>query len=757
MELQLRNFRCYSNVDLKFVMGTVLLNGDSGSGKSTILEAFDYVFFGKLQKQYAHGQKSCSVKLILGPGIWIQRNSGPGKLQLEASDQKYDGEEAQGIINQMYGTRAEFLACSYLKQGERCSLMKGTNAEKMELIRAISFRDENVEEIQSKIKAHLKQLKDTMKDMENEVKIAQGLLDGFNKNNTALTKSDVDFLTIDADKLQVKLKELETKHSTKVNELHEVIGLSSKYETLRSCVKEKIADDILKKTSEEIVELTRHIDLIIQKIDNIKHQNAKIEALKELQAVKEKQEAEVTRVKGEIESLHSELQIYSAPLIDLEIDRLNQNISLRSKINTILQSCGVSNIGEIRKEQGTIASEIRTVKATLVEFEKDLENKKWNEQQSKTLVCPKCSSALHLEENALRVVSEDFKPDIKEIVNADITEAAVSSKRRAVEALESKKDKFQASLVELNGLFKDIDKESDDDNSQLAKFKKYVSLGSVLKQVESQLASLSSGSIEESPVESAETVDNLIVELNKLTKERHDLHKMIDDDKDQEKHHAELHIIKEQLNGRTKEVYEGLIKDLDDEMKSVKEKINLCKAYFQREELQESLKQKQSKQKEIGIKAHNASKLFEISKQVELKVLDQSVCYLNAEMKKYLDIMFPDDLITVEFKTIRENKTKSESKTMACSMSIFFKNHEYSNPNQLSGGEGDRISLAMMLALNTLLGSNIILLDETLNTLDRNTKISIIELLKQVVGNVKLCLVVSHEGVQGVYDGCISL
>jgi ABC-type Mn2+/Zn2+ transport system ATPase subunit len=119
--------------------------------------------------------------------------------------------------------------------------------------------------------------------------------------------------------------------------------------------------------------------------------------------------------------------------------------------------------------------------------------------------------------------------------------------------------------------------------------------------------------------------------------------------------------------------------------------------------------------------------------------------------------MFPEEPISVEFKTIRESKTKADAKTMTCSMSIFYRNAVYASHSQLSGGEADRVSLSMMLALGSLLGSNIIMLDETLNTLDRNAKIQIVELLKQVVGDTKMCFVVSHEGVEGVYDGTMLL
>ena len=59
------NFRCHENkkIDLP-EEGLVLLDGMSGQGKSTILDAFSYTLFGKPNKPYTFGKRTCQVLSI---------------------------------------------------------------------------------------------------------------------------------------------------------------------------------------------------------------------------------------------------------------------------------------------------------------------------------------------------------------------------------------------------------------------------------------------------------------------------------------------------------------------------------------------------------------------------------------------------------------------------------------------------------------------------------------------------------------------
>jgi len=149
-------------------------------------------------------------------------------------------------------------------------------------------------------------------------------------------------------------------------------------------------------------------------------------------------------------------------------------------------------------------------------------------------------------------------------------------------------------------------------------------------------------------------------------------------------------------------------------------------------------------------------KLENKAKQIEITILEDTVNSLNIEMERYLTVLFPVDPITVIFSMTKELKNKNEQR-MTCSMEIFYKNNVYDDINQLSGGEADRISLAKTLAMNNISGADYIFLDESLNALDLSLKSSVIELLKEFCANNKVCIVISHDGIEGEYHNIIDL
>jgi exonuclease SbcC len=71
-KLKLQNIRSYTNGEIEFPEGSVLLAGDIGSGKSTILLAIEFALFGLKQQELSgtsllrYGEKEASVELYFG-------------------------------------------------------------------------------------------------------------------------------------------------------------------------------------------------------------------------------------------------------------------------------------------------------------------------------------------------------------------------------------------------------------------------------------------------------------------------------------------------------------------------------------------------------------------------------------------------------------------------------------------------------------------------------------------------------------------
>ena len=754
MELHLRGFKCYTKTDIRFKSGVTLLNGDSGSGKSTILEAFDYVLYGKLRGQYAHGAKTCSVKLILGPNVWVQRNSGPGKLELNVNGNKYDGDEAQKILDQMYGSREVFLASSYLKQGERSPLMTGTNAEKMALIRAISFHEDNVEEAQEKLKASLKKVQAEIKEAEGALSLANRILQNFDKENPSVTKSQLDLSAVNLDDIEKQIAVETTKLAERTAELHVLLQLEAKIATLRS-VKDDASDVQPEELRVKIAEIDAESSRLQIQVDELQQAAAKQAALRDLQASRLKQNALFESLKAEIASLESSIRLGPNETYDSELERISKNITVQSKIKSLLTSSGVSKVGDLREGSADAASKVRSLRATLVELENDLVSKKSNDELSRVLTCPKCTTPLHLESGCLKITGE-VKIELKILKHQDVSVAMVEAKRREITQLEDRRDKLKQALLDFNSLYKEFVRETDGDQSTIDAIRKLRTLRTRLNDLGEVSPEIQ---IETSPelVTEGPTVATLRSQLSALQASKSKHQNDIESYAKNVKLRDELNDLEKQLSDRTSSLLKVDIETLTAEIAEFKSLRELCIKTIRRAELEAIQIAKKEVVEKLEARASGLAKLVELSKQVELRVLNSSVARLNLEMKVFLDIMFPDTPITVEFSTTRDSKSKADSKTMTCSLMIYFRNVEYSNPKDLSGGESDRVSLAMTLALNAMLGSNMLLLDETLNTLDRELKANIVELLKRVTGELKTCIVISHEGVEGVFHNTITL
>ena len=95
ISLQLENIRSYSNEKISFSTGKVLLQGDIGSGKSTILLAIEFALFGVMRGLLSgtallrHNKKRGSVTLEFkadGHHIFIKRALKRSKNSVEQDE-----------------------------------------------------------------------------------------------------------------------------------------------------------------------------------------------------------------------------------------------------------------------------------------------------------------------------------------------------------------------------------------------------------------------------------------------------------------------------------------------------------------------------------------------------------------------------------------------------------------------------------------------------------------------------------------------
>ncbi len=181
MKLELTNFRCHVHESYCFPEQTIsLLKGEPGYGKTTIFNAIWWVLYGHLRGvgNKMSSKKRTMVKVefeklpSLGTGVCIQRQNHPNKFTLSIDQPlsgpkiSHQGEIAQQLVNQVFGSRETWKAVSYIVQGEQCLLLSGSKQDRLKLLEELSFHQDNPKEAINKIDQQLVIEREKFKVME---------------------------------------------------------------------------------------------------------------------------------------------------------------------------------------------------------------------------------------------------------------------------------------------------------------------------------------------------------------------------------------------------------------------------------------------------------------------------------------------------------------------------------------------------------------------------------------------------------------
>lgn len=148
------------------------------------------------------------------------------------------------------------------------------------------------------------------------------------------------------------------------------------------------------------------------------------------------------------------------------------------------------------------------------------------------------------------------------------------------------------------------------------------------------------------------------------------------------------------------------------------------------------------------------NKLREIVITVSTHQMEATINTLNVTIRQIVQQLF-DDEISVSISSHKQIKTTGESKVQV-NLQVTYRGIPYTTPSQMSGGEQDRISIALTFALAALNPSPLLLLDECMASLDANLRERCIKVVRTHCSH-KIILHVCHEIVQGYHDAVIQL
>ncbi len=181
MKLKLHNFMKHEDYAVEFRPGKVtLITGESENGKSSILYAIQWCLYGGVQKVYREksGQKDKKVWVSLEINdLKIYRQAKPGKLNVKIRNASYAGNAAQEQINEAFGSKELWLACSFVEQKKMCYLMETSIKDRMKILRLLAFDEENPEKYINKIELEKLEQKDKYKEALVEYGVKKKIFD----------------------------------------------------------------------------------------------------------------------------------------------------------------------------------------------------------------------------------------------------------------------------------------------------------------------------------------------------------------------------------------------------------------------------------------------------------------------------------------------------------------------------------------------------------------------------------------------------
>ena len=240
---------------------------------------------------------------------------------------------------------------------------------------------------------------------------------------------------------------------------------------------------------------------------------------------------------------------------------------------------------------------------------------------------------------------------------------------------------------------------------------------------------------------------NRLQEYNCLTKDKIDekmlLERLFESIKQQ------IAIISEKIGPNPEFEMENILKDIDNKRRALELSIVAINA----KDLQDKLIAERQEVIDLYEETSDIKKLRQYAVETECRILQQVVDSINTSIEGVCSTLFDKDIriILNLFKTVKSSKSQKPE----ANFSISYKGGTFNDITHLSGGEGDRASLALTLALNRLSGCPILMLDESLASLDINMKDAAIRTIRENTNNT--VLIIMHDGIEGIFDESINI
>lgn len=799
LELSLNNFRCWESKSLSIPSsGICLINGKSGRGKSTILNAILYVISGKLKNITSINKKSTNVTIKID-NIKITRSRGPNRLSVEKDGKIYESDEAQSIINSIFGP--EFSNTSYIDQDNEFSFVSLSPSDKMEFLEKLLLHNYDIEKIKDTIKTEISKTKNNYTSEESKINTLEDLLKTMKmkdqediiidkikitKNNydkvLEKVKSNQEISEKNTKIIKIKLKKLEEEQT-------QFVKINEKISSLKFLMKDMKSNHLFNEL-ENIKDIESYLSSLEKsKIYYINN--------KDFMSYKEKYEVLSQKYKNLQESNKKEIDCLHTQLDDIKKSSKVNSFDKNSERN--LQRCLelVDNIYSLERKLNDPIDFDNEIQKEIVNYEnaKDLLTKKQRilADYEKCYKCPSCQKMLKINDNKL-ILSEssnditnaqiDINPKlIKEEI--DSLKDEVKKIELDISSLKKQQTIYQQTEKQYNDMFDQLDNmrgdiECDDIKTEIDNINRYLDISKKIQSIEKDKL------LEDTKKE----IEIIVSKIEKLGKNNENSENSIKNDDDYANCIKEmtsigdkikqLKALKIKIETVEKELslisssevsqknYNEIISSERDKLETYYAKNETYKTYIEKLNDWDRINKENERYTDIkkSIEASNESKqnlsdrlrclvkLREHVKNAEQKCISDFIDSLNDHASIYIEEFFPDEDIKVELRTKQETKSTGKEK-IALNFELTYRQIN-GDLSYLSGGERDRVNLAFTLAFSEIINNRILLLDECISSLDAETTNVVLENLREKYKG-KLVILVSHQANLGFFDKVIDI
>ena len=763
MELTVTNFRGIKTWQGTFQEGLTLLKGDSGKGKSTLLEAVKWCLFANIKQVYPHsGDKKTEVIINLEETV-IHRKKNPEELIFTKEGLTSRDSAAQNEIDNIFGSKNLWQSSSYINQGEKILFLSGSQHEKNQLFKEIVFSGQ-----EEKSENYLIFFKERITNLEKESDKFKYMLDNIQLKKENFKKdNDHELSKIKENFKKSKLYKNKELLETKKNNIAEKIKKYNEQEAINILINNDKNSYLEKK---EIIKeyppgLTQQYFLDWKKYLNNQELLSELETKDEVIIEQTLEELIELNIVNRNNKIILDKYNLTASEINKELSYTEEEINKYCNYQNYIEKYQYYNdvnqkikkYTDYQEQLNTLENSIfRNWKYLLVKLELEYEeysndyivlvNQKLSLFKTKHLNCPECNSKLIISGNKLIFNNKEISPE-----EVDKLEKIIKNIKQFQKNKQDCKNNLNIlKESKLNEPTKHDDPKIKDIDSLQRK-----------KQKLSEYQEISINDITEKIkiFKCRQQADMIKKDNDKIYQKLFDDY-TIDGDDYFIKFIEAKNIINRYEKNLTnyKEIdnidlvkEENLLSRIDEQILIIREQEELSKLSEKLNILNQEYEEERSKYERSQKEIVKCEKIIKIIQNSEHESFNQFISYFNLLVNDILAILFDNCYINVKpFKEDEKNKTIKAK----IDFHIFLQGHKYENWHSLSGGEKDRLSLAVTLALNYIRQSPILMLDECMASLDGINREKCLRAIKKYASN-KRVINICHETIEGFYNEVI--